>query len=388
MKQLLVTLFLLITATIFAQQHAFVGVQTDYGYLVRSFDKGGDILSSNSVGSALNLRFSGSYRIFDRLQIEGGIGLNRHGIQLKDNNFIERNPGFEVPIRITTWFTNYFVSFKYSQRIGTGRYLYGKLGFELNQIKAGSRTASDTYVVGFEDLSITSNYIEKSNSIVPEIGVETFLKNGGMLGCGIKYTLTNTPMMTANYRSDGASGVVAEDKVTLSGSNIAFNVHYNHLLFYAPKREKKKKYKAIDIAPQPSVVEEPVAEEPKEEVVVTKTEANDRDYKITHKVKVHSAKVRVEVWDHQIEDGDIVSLILNDKYLIQNYTLTKQKKVFEVELQEGNNSFILYAHNLGKYKPNTASVLVDDGSGKPQTIILESDLQQSGALDIKYVPKK
>lgn len=372
--------FLGISSLIFGQQHLFLDGQVDYGYLFRQMDQRGDVLRGNSVGSELNLRFSGSYRVFNRLQVSGGIGFNRQSIQLKDKNFETRNEGFEVPIRIKSNYINYFLSLKYSHRLHSGLYAYTQVGYEINKIGADQLTKSDSYVVGFEDLTITTNYIDENTALTPEIGIESFLRNGGMIGLGLKYTAMSTPMMRADYAVTQGTEVVAQDGVKLSGSNIALTFRYSLLLWHKVKKEKP-----IREVTNPVVVE-PIVDSV-ETVEVKHGEANDRDYQVTNRVKVHSPTVRIEVWDHQMEDGDIVSLILNDHWVVQNYELVKKKKVFYVELQEGRNNFILYAHNLGKYAPNTASVSVVDGD-ETHTIILESDLKESGALEIKYVPKK
>ncbi len=380
MRFLSFLLFLGISPLIFGQQHVFLDGQFDYGYLFRQMDQKGEVLKGNSVGSEINLRFSGSYRIFNRLHVSGGVGLNRQSIQLKDKNFETRNEGFEVPIRIKSNYLNYFVSLKYSHRLHSGLYAYTQVGYEINKIGADQLTKTDSYIVGFEDLTISTNYIEENTAITPEIGIESFLRNGGMIGLGLKYTAMSAPMMHADYMVTKGQDLVAEDGMKLSGSNIALTFRYSLLLWHKAKKEKpiREVKDPVEIVPLADSVKT---------VEVKHGEANDRDYQITNKVKVQNPTVRIEVWDHQMEDGDIISLILNDRWIIQNYELVKKKKVFYVELQEGRNNFILYAHNLGKYAPNTASVSVVDGD-ETHTIILESDLKESGALEIKYVPKK
>ena len=80
-------------------------------------------------------------------------------------------------------------------------------------------------------------------------------------------------------------------------------------------------------------------------------------------------------------DGDIISLNLNGKWILQNYTLEKEHKEIRVKLQAGTNYLVLHAHNLGIYSPNTAAVSLFDGK-KTQTIVLESTLNASGTIQI------
>ncbi|MFN8397269.1 MAG: hypothetical protein U0176_21780 [Bacteroidia bacterium] len=49
--------------------------------------------------------------------------------------------------------------------------------------------------------------------------------------------------------------------------------------------------------------------------------------------------------------------------------------------QPGKNYLVMYAHNQGKYPPNTAAIIVDDGTRQNQ-IELKSNLNTSGALEI------
>lgn len=378
----LLAILLFILQTSYSQQHLFLDGQLDYGVLMRSFESGGDVLKSSSLGSELNVRSGVSYRLFNKIQVGVGVGINRQGIQLRDKDFESRNEGFEVPINIKSIYSNYFMSVKYSHRIDRGLYAYGKIGYEINKIKADGLTDSDSYVIGFEELEITTSYIEETTAITPEIGIESFVRNGDMWGAGLKYTMMAEDIMNGTYSVTNGTGELASDAFTLSGSNIAFTFHYHLLLYHRVKKEKPLK----SVTEEEVKEKEPVVEE-KEPVVVTRGEANDRDYQVTHKVKVHAEDIRIEIWDHQMEDGDIVSLILNEEYIIQNYELKNKKKVFYVKVREGRNNFILYAHNLGKYKPNTASITIYDGD-KEQTLVLESDLKESGALEIRYVSKK
>jgi hypothetical protein len=77
---------------------------------------------------------------------------------------------------------------------------------------------------------------------------------------------------------------------------------------------------------------------------------------------------------------------LNSDWILTDYTLENKRYTFEVTLHEGDNTLILYALNLGKYKPNTAAIMVDDGT-KKQQVVLESTLDESSALEIKFESK-
>jgi hypothetical protein len=99
-------------------------------------------------------------------------------------------------------------------------------------------------------------------------------------------------------------------------------------------------------------------------------------------IYVSNKNVTFNVWDSGQIDGDIITLVVNDKEVISYYTLTGFKKSVSVTLSnKGYNYVLLYAHNEGSLPPNTAAVSIDDGSGE-QTIILSANLSTNGAYNI------
>ena len=65
------------------------------------------------------------------------------------------------------------------------------------------------------------------------------------------------------------------------------------------------------------------------------------------------------MWDNLQEDGDIVSILVNGKIVLREYTLLNKPKPVEIELQKGLNTIVMYAHNLGEQSPNTAKRSID-----------------------------
>jgi len=107
--------------------------------------------------------------------------------------------------------------------------------------------------------------------------------------------------------------------------------------------------------------------------------------KIAYKKELllNSKNLCLTIWDHGRQDGDVVSIYLNDKAIISKHTLTYRKKKIEISLEDsGSNSLLLYAHNLGTAPPNTVSLEISDGETS-ENIILNSDLQSSEAVMIR-----
>lgn len=97
---------------------------------------------------------------------------------------------------------------------------------------------------------------------------------------------------------------------------------------------------------------------------------------------VSKKQVTLYVWDSGTIDGDIISLLVNGKVVLANYTLTGSKKPISVTLDySGYNYILLFAHNEGSISPNTAALSIDDGKGE-QDLILSADLQKNGACDV------
>ncbi|MBK9328299.1 MAG: hypothetical protein IPM95_03075 [Sphingobacteriales bacterium] len=96
---------------------------------------------------------------------------------------------------------------------------------------------------------------------------------------------------------------------------------------------------------------------------------------------VKSEKVSLQIWDNNQEDGDIVSLKLNENWILMNYQLKKEKLSVPVELKTKNNLLLLFAENLGKIPPNTAAISVDDND-TTKTFILNSDMRKSETVKL------
>ncbi len=102
-----------------------------------------------------------------------------------------------------------------------------------------------------------------------------------------------------------------------------------------------------------------------------------------NKIKVKSRKIELEIWDQGIEDGDIISLNLNQRWILENYTIKKRKKIIEITLDGKENYLILHALNLGSSPPNTVALAIRDGKNIHKTL-LNSNLKASDSIEITY----
>jgi legume-like lectin family protein len=104
-------------------------------------------------------------------------------------------------------------------------------------------------------------------------------------------------------------------------------------------------------------------------------------------IQVTKRKLRVQVWDHNTIDGDIVSLKWGNKWVLTDYVLTAEPYEINLTLHGFENSLTLYANNVGQVPPNTAMISVFDGVNYFKQE-LNADLKTSEALVIQYRGKQ
>lgn len=97
----------------------------------------------------------------------------------------------------------------------------------------------------------------------------------------------------------------------------------------------------------------------------------------------HSATVYLEVWDAKKEDGDVVSIYLNDKKISEKLEVKHEPKRIEIELKCGKNTILFKAENLGNVPPNTAALKIY-GNGFEKIIQLNTDFKRNNLVEIQY----
>jgi hypothetical protein len=121
----------------------------------------------------------------------------------------------------------------------------------------------------------------------------------------------------------------------------------------------------------------PIAGEPERE----RDAIYKRIIEVQKKIQIRNQKIVFQFWDEGQEDGDRITLIFNDKVILSNHTLSKNKVEEKiVDAVPGKNKLILIAENVGNIPPNTAKVMVVSGDVKTK-LELKSDLSQSGAVE-------
>ncbi len=102
-------------------------------------------------------------------------------------------------------------------------------------------------------------------------------------------------------------------------------------------------------------------------------------------IRVDSDLVEFDLYDHFIEDGDIVDINYNGDWIIDSLTLVTKPKRVKLKLNdEGRNYILLHARNVGSRPPNTMAVKYTF-RGREKQIIMSSDLNKSELIEIVRV---
>jgi hypothetical protein len=106
-------------------------------------------------------------------------------------------------------------------------------------------------------------------------------------------------------------------------------------------------------------------------------------------VEVKNRQVSIYPYDNEKEDGDIVSININGVWVRDHYELKKKKdppsnaSLIRCSLNPGKYNYLISkAWNKGTIGVNTLTILIDDGSGSPQEVQINSDVGLSGGIRI------
>ena len=113
-----------------------------------------------------------------------------------------------------------------------------------------------------------------------------------------------------------------------------------------------------------------------------KEKPNERVGDIVANMQVANKQIELEIWDNQVEDGDYISVKLNDEWFQKNMAVKKTPKKFAINLQPGKNILLFRADNLGNIPPNTAVLRIYDGT-KTRMVYLDTDMNKDNVINIE-----
>ena len=117
---------------------------------------------------------------------------------------------------------------------------------------------------------------------------------------------------------------------------------------------------------------------------------NDRNVVVRQQnIVVDKTEFTLQFLDHKEQDGDIISINLNGKWIIENQVLKNRPLQVKIKIDpQLENYMILHAENLGTIPPNTFAITYYY-NGRRKQVVLNSNLNESEMIQIKYEePKK
>ncbi len=105
-----------------------------------------------------------------------------------------------------------------------------------------------------------------------------------------------------------------------------------------------------------------------------------RATKDTKTIQVKNNKVKVDLYDDGDIDNDIVSVFFNKTLVVDKKSLTANAHSFTLNIVPGKtNELVLFADNLGSIPPNTALMIITDGTTRHE-VRLSADLKNNASV--------
>jgi len=106
-----------------------------------------------------------------------------------------------------------------------------------------------------------------------------------------------------------------------------------------------------------------------------------RENKLFKQVIVNSPSISIDLYDNGTIDNDTIMIFDNKILLMENKRLSYKATHFDVNFNKDNNrhEIIIVAHNLGTVPPNTALMVVKDGTSR-QEIYITSTLTVNAVI--------
>jgi len=216
-------------------------------------------------------------------------------------------------------------------------------------------------------------FLAKDDMVVQELG--TFKNTGKADGIVLAKNISSGD----NYQVVGIE-MFPEDKFHIAKFSTPYFSIRNKI---SDARKERAKLLNTSKANSTTKIEIPKKIESAPDKVATapkRMEFDGRNITYVKELDFKNEKIKINIWDHGRQDGDIVSIYLNGITVISKHLLTYHKKPIEITLDPNKkNDLFLYAHNLGKYAPNTVAIEISDGR-TAENIVLNSDLKSCEAV--------
>lgn len=108
-----------------------------------------------------------------------------------------------------------------------------------------------------------------------------------------------------------------------------------------------------------------------------------KDEKLVGSLVSPSQQLTFAIWDDVIDDGDTVSIKINDEWLVKDCPVKKTPRFITATLKPGPNTILFLAENLGSIPPNTSVLEIIDGKRR-KSYEMESNPGEKNLIKIFY----
>ena len=194
--------------------------------------------------------------------------------------------------------------------------------------------------------SVATSYGPSRLFISPEIGLSQVFKNGAMdlALCYFRH-LTDEYTMQFQFTKDD-----------LSANASAYEGYFGlRIRYHFRVRRAQQKKPVQPLSPQ---------------LADTFEKRKNRAYQEEFETK--QSIVKLKLYDRIQEDGDSISVSVNDSVILSYYEVKNKKRTLHIPLKVGTNTIKVFAHNEGRVAPNTASAILIMGLSRKKIPISTS----------------
>ena len=102
----------------------------------------------------------------------------------------------------------------------------------------------------------------------------------------------------------------------------------------------------------------------------------------TLSVFTNSNTIKINIYDGGKEDGDKITILVNNKIVLNTYEANKLKKFIDINIENRKTSIVIKANNEGDISPNTVVVEIDDGMNLIKAL---SNLKKNETTQIDFL---
>jgi hypothetical protein len=124
---------------------------------------------------------------------------------------------------------------------------------------------------------------------------------------------------------------------------------------------------------------------PPGKITLSRVAVSDFDH--IKEIKVDTGTIKLDFYDNAQIDGDIISVLLNNKPLVSNQKLTSKPISLEIKVDLNNKEqeITMVAENLGDIPPNTALLIITAGKKRYQLYLTSTDKKNA---QVRFIYEK